>query len=288
MKSLQIFLLCLFCSPLSLVGQTRQIVQLKGEFGVTEKDDRIFGHKYLERENQLLLFSYTGFQLIDVGNAKVLETRPNTLPQNISHAYFEYDVSMISPDGRKILIIEKENKKKGIKPDAWIMDVQTGKRLADLQEKSSTKIRKGMWSENGKTYITCDYDFLFEVPFKASYSFWDGETFEYLHSISLENPTWIRLSNDGKRFFAATGRQKRFFGVKYLSDSRGVIYVWDARSGQLEKTIALSNDDFNVRTSKISVSPDEKFLVFVNKHKSKSTEHRLLVWEMNGDRKSVV
>ncbi len=282
MKSLQIFLLCLLCSPLSLVGQTRQLVQLKGEFGISDKDDRIFLHKYLERENQLLLVGYEKLQLIDVGNAKVLEDRHGPLSPNISYAYTDTDDSVISPDGRKMLILENADKKKGIKEDAWIIDLQTGKRLAGLQDKSPDRIRNGMWSKNGKTFISFNYNFIFATPSTANFSFWDGETLDYLRTVSVENPTWVYLSEDGQRFFAATGRKKRFFGVPYISDSRGVIYVWDTRSGQLEKTIALSNDEFNVRTSKISVSPDEKFLVFVNKHKSKSTEHRLLVWEMNG------
>lgn len=281
MKTLQIFLLCLLCSPLPLVGQTRQVVQFKAEFGVTDKDDRIFRHKYLERENQLLIVSYNKLLLIDAANAKLLDTRPSPVSPLTSYAYRDEDDSMISPDGRKMLIIVNEDKKKGIKRDAWIVDLQTGKRLAGLQDKSSTQIRNGLWSKNGKTFIAFDYDFIFDVPFKANISFWDGETFDYLHSITVENPTWMYLSDDGRRYFAATGRQKRFFGIKYLSDSRGIIYVWDARRGQLEKTIALSNDNFNVRTSKISVSPGGKFLVFVNKHKSKSEEHRLLAWEMN-------
>jgi WD40 repeat protein len=276
-----LLLLCLLCSPAAL-SQTKPVLQHKGDFGFLAQDEHISWHKYLERENQLLLVSEKNLQLLDIGNAKVLENRPITLPPLSMRA--NYSTWEISPDGRKMLIIERPDKKKGAQQqqeDAWVQDLQTGKRLAVL-DKSPTRIRSGAWSKNGQTLVTYDYDMIYDTSFKVAISFWDGETLEYRQTITVNNITWTYLSDDGKRFFAASGRKKSFFGLKFISDSHGVINVWDTSSGQIEKTIAVSNKDFNIKTTKISVSPDGKYLVFATKHKSKSAENRLLVWEIDG------
>lgn len=278
MRFLILFLLCLLCSHVA-TAQSKPVWQLKGELGFTEQSERISCHKYLKRENKLLLISHNNLQLLDVGNAKVVDFRPVNLPRSV--VCDEFDDWMISPDGRKVLVVGDPDAKQGAQQETWIWDAETGKRIAVL-DKGPTPIRVGLWSENGQTLVTFDHNLKIEGPYKVGISFWDGETFEYRHSISVDYPRWTYLSDDGKRFFAASGRKKNFLGVKYVSDSRGVINVWDTSSGQIEKTIAVSDEDFNIKTSKISVSPDEKFLIFVNKHKSKAAEHRLLAWEMNG------
>ena len=280
-RFLFVSLLCLLCSSVAQ-AQTKPVWQHKGDFGFSDKGERISWDKYLEPENQLLLVSYKNLQLLDVGNAKVLEHRPITLPTLIGIANFDFDRWVMSPDRRKILIIGEPEGKGGSKQNVAVWDWRTGKRVAML-DKSPYRIRAGSWSENGKTLVTYEVDFIFMSMSvsKLGVSFWDGETFEYRHSMLIENPTWMHLSDDGRRFFAASGRKKSFFGLKYVSDSRGVINVWDTTSGQLEKKISMSDDDFNIRTSRINVSPDDKLLVFVNKHKSKSSEHRLLAWEIN-------
>jgi hypothetical protein len=280
MRFLHIFLLCLLCPTVAL-AQTRAALRLKASFGFTDRYERISWDKYLERENQLLLISDKTLQLIDVGNAKVLEVRPITLPTLRVRAHYSFDNWIISPDGQKMLIVGHADAKEGAKQNAWIWDLRTGKRVAVL-DKSPNSIRVGSWSKDGKTLVTFDHDLMIESPSKVGVSFWDGETFEYRHSLSVDYPTWTYLSDDGKRFFAASGREKSFLGIKYTSDSRGIINVWDTRSGQIERTISVSDRHYNARTEKISVSPDEKFLVFVNKHKSNAAEHRLLAWEMNG------
>jgi WD40 repeat protein len=117
---------------------------------------------------------------------------------------------------------------------------------------------------------------------KHAFSFWDAETYEYRGGVSLDNVTWWHLSDDGRRFFAATGKEKSWLGMKYTSDSAGVIGVWDTRTGQVEKTISVADANFSPKTREIEVSPDGRFLVFVNKNKSNPAEHRLLAWELNG------
>jgi dipeptidyl aminopeptidase/acylaminoacyl peptidase len=282
MRFLSLFLLCLLSAPV-VPGQTKPVWRLKGEFGFQSGDERIMLYKYLEHENRLLALAHQSLLLLDVGNAKVLESRPSGLPLLAVSDDCDFNDWVFSPDGRKILIIEETKAKDGAKQKASIWDWQTGKQITVL-DKSPHQIRDGSWSKNGKTLVTYDYDFNFWVNStkKLGVSFWDGETFEYRHSISVDFPTWAHLSDDGRRFFAASGRRKSFLGLKYISDSRGVINVWDTSSGEIEKTISVSDPDFNIRTLKISVSPDGRFLIFVNKHKSKSTEHRLLAWEMDG------
>ena len=291
MRFLSIFLLCLLCSPATLLAQTKPVLEHKGDFGFPAQGERISRDRYLERENRLLLLSEKSFLLLNVGEAKVLENRPLNLPGLDGRARYDFDNFAISPDGRKMLVVVRTDAKDGVKQDAWIWDTQTGKQLAVL-DKSPTRIRAGAWSKNGKTLVTYDNAIVAENPvkneilgnnaFKVVLSFWDGETFEYRRSITVENITWTYLSDDGRHFLAASGQKKSRLGFKYISDSRVSLNVWDAVSGQLEKTIAVSDDDSNINTSLISLSPDGKFLVFVNKHKSKATDHRLLAWEMNG------
>jgi WD40 repeat protein len=68
-----------------------------------------------------------------------------------------------------------------------------------------------------------------------------------------------------------------------VADSDSVVRIWKTQSGELEKTIAVGGAQFQPKTREIGISPDEKFLLMVNKHKSISSESRLLAWEINGD-----
>lgn len=293
MRFLSLLLLCVLSMPVAL-GQTRPVWRLKGDFGFQDRKERIMLDKYMERENRLWLLGSESLLLLDVGNAKVLESKPSAFPALAVSANCDFDDWVFSPDGRKILIIEKVKKdkkkdktkdtaKEVVKQNVSIWDSLTEERIAVL-DRVQERIKAGSWSKNGKTLVTYDYDFnlMVNAPTKMAVSFWDGETFAHRYSISVDFPTWTHWSDDGRRFFAATGRRKSLFGVKYVSDSRGIINIWDTSKEQIEKTISVSDPNFNIRTSKVSVSPDGRFFVFVNKHKSKSAEHRLLAWEMNG------
>ena len=279
-----IVLLILLCFSTTL-GQLKQVVEDKGTFGLHVVDDRIANHKYLERENQLLLIGYRHVQLLDLKNFKVIETRPIDLPSNrdLLPGHSKQDWT-ISPDGRRMVVIGLEEARTKTKTEnklaAFVVDLQTGKRIARLDRPE--RILKASWSKNGKTLITMDAGGASFRTRTLNVSFWDGETFEYRHTIPLENATWTYLSNDGERFFAASGKGKNFFGIKYVADAESVMRIWKTRSGELEKTIDVGDARFNPKTREIGITPDEQFLLMVNKHKSNSAEHRLLAWEING------
>ncbi len=281
MKFLKLLLLLLL--PATVLPQSKPIVEDKGNFGLHVTNDSIILHQYLERENQLLLIGYKSLQLLDLTNFKVLETRPIDLPTaNIRHDY-ELSSWVISPDGRRMLVLGlKDARTKTTtesKQAAWVWDLQTGKRIAVLDRPD--KIENGWWSDNGRTLITMDVPFIDPLIRKVNISFWDGETLGYQGSVFINNITWMYLSKDGQRFFAASGQRGNLFGIKYVSDKAGVINVWRTKTGELEKTISVGNDNFSPKTREIEISPDEKFLVFVNKHKSSPAQHRLLAWEIN-------
>lgn len=283
MRFLRAFLLCLLCVT-SALPQAKRVVEYKGNFGLHGMGDSIRWHKYLEAEDRLLVMGFQNLQIIDLPNTRVVETRPVILPIENSRASYDTENWEVSPDGRRMLIVGHPNAKDGLRKTAWVWDLREGKRLAVL-DKSPHDIRTGVWSKNGKTIITSDHRIGYirnGYDVKHAFSFWDGETYEYRGGVSLDNVTWWHLSDDGQRFFVAMGKQKSWLGLKYTSDSAGVIAVWDTRTGQVEKTISVASANFSPKTREIKVSPDGKFLVLVNKNKSNPAEHRLLAWEMNG------
>ncbi|HEX8492482.1 MAG TPA: WD40 repeat domain-containing protein [Pyrinomonadaceae bacterium] len=283
MRFLRAFLLCLLCAT-SALPRSKPVVEYRGNFGLHVVDDYIRWHKYLEAEDKLLVMGFSNLQIIDLPNTKVVETRPVILPLESGRGWYDGDELGVSPDGRRMLIVWRPVAKDVPRKEAWVWDLREGKRLAVL-DKSPYDIRTGVWSKNGKTIVTSDHQIgyiLNGYDVKHAFSFWDGETYEYRGGVSLDNVTWWHLSDDGQRFFAATGKQKSWLGLKYTSDSAGVITVWDTRTGQVEKTISVASANFSPKTREIEVSPDGKFFVFVNKNKSNSAEHRLLAWEMNG------
>jgi WD40 repeat protein len=276
--------LILICFSTTL-SQSKPVVEDKGNFGLFVVNDYINQYQYLERENQLLLIGSKNLQLLDLTNFKVVETRPLVLPFGDRRPnYLDMDWP-IRPDGRYMVLLGlyvlRTKTKTEDKQAASIIDLQTGKRVALLDHPDL--IRTAMWSKNGKTLMTMDHFYIDSLTRTLNVSFWDGETFEHRHSVTVENVTWIYLSNDGERFFAASGKGKSLLGIKYVSDSNSVVRIWKTRSGELEKTIAVGDAQYQPKTREIGISPDEKFLLMVNKHKSVSSEHRLLAWEINGD-----
>lgn len=214
MRLPSILFLILLCFSTSF-SQYKPIVVDKGNFGLHVVNDQIVQHKYVERENQLLLIGYRNLQLLDLTNFKVIDTRPIDLPYTDRRQdYGSYDWT-ISPDGRHMALIGlKEARTKTRTEDkqaAWIFDLQTGKRAARLDHPD--QIRHGSWSKNGKTLMTMDVPGINFFSRTVNVSFWDGETFEHRHTIELDNATWIYLSKDGERFFAASGKTKNLLGI---------------------------------------------------------------------------
>jgi WD40 repeat protein len=276
-------LLTLLCSPAAFSQLKPPVVEDKGNFGLYVVNDVILRHQYLERENQLLLIGRQNLQRLDLTNFKVIETRPIELPFSDLRPYHSFDDWTISPDGRYIVLTGLKEAHTTIKTEdkqaAWVVDLQTGKRVALLNQPG--QIRAAVWSKSGKTLMTIDAPRVDVLTRTLNVSFWDGETFTYRQSITVDNATWAYLSNDGERFFGASGKPKNLLGIKYVADSNAVVRIWKTGNGELEKTIAVAGAQFQPKTREIEISPDEEFLVMVNKHKSQSSENRLLAWKIN-------
>jgi len=284
MKVLTAALLFLLFSPVTF-SQSKPIVADQGNFGLHVVNDSIIWHKYLAEKNELLLIGRRNIQLLDLTSFKVIETRPLDLSAvQLRADDYDYETWPISPDGRRIVLLGQREARTKSKTEnkqaAIVLDLQTGKQVALLE--NPDRIHAASWSRNGKTLMTMDTSYVDIFTTKLNVSFWDGETFAHRFSVNLENVTWIYLSSDGERFFAASGKRKSFFGIKHVADDDSVVRIWRTRTGQLEKTISVGDAEFHPKTREIGMTPDEKFLVMVNKHKSDSSEHRLLAWEVNG------
>ena len=278
-----VVLLILLCFP-TAVSQSKPIVEERANLGLHIVDDSIRRHKYIESKNQLLLIGQRHLQLLDVTNFKVIDTRPINLPYSDLRGDYNQNDWTISPDGSRMALLGLNEGRTKTKTEntqtAWVIDLLTEKRIAWLNHPD--RIRSATWSKNGKTLMTMDVAGVNLFTRTLNVSFWDGETFEYRHGITIENVTWIYLSNDGERFFAASGKSKNLLGIKYVADSDSFVRIWKTRTGELEKTISAADPKFHFKTRDIEISPDEQFLLMVKKHKSVSSEHRLLVWEING------
>lgn len=148
--------LVLICFSTSL-SQPKPVVRDKGNFGLHVVNDSISQHKYLEQQNQLLLIGSKHLQLLDLTNFKVIETRPIELPWRDR-----------LPDSLRTRM-KPENK-----PAASILDLQTGKRLAQLAQPE--RIRSAMWSKNGKMLMTKDAFYINSLTKTLNASFWDGDS----------------------------------------------------------------------------------------------------------------
>ena len=280
MRLLSLALLSLLCS-LAVLSQSKPVLQLKGELVFGDDKDRIITHKFLDRENKLLLVGNKTIRVLDIPNAKFSQSRPIDMPESA-----EDNPRVISPDGRKMLVFGNygsSQKKDKVKRPASIWDLQTGKQIAVL-DKTSRPVRAALWSKNGKTLATASdkYAPLFVDDNSVEISFWDGETFTLKNSLPVKNVNRWYLTNDGDKCFYSVGPGRNFLIEKFISNVGGPISVWDIRSGKIEQTIAASDGNVERKIRALSVSPDEKFLTFVAQPpKSNNAERRLAVWEID-------
>ncbi len=281
MRFLSAFLLCLLCSPVAL-SQAKPVVQLKGELDFGDQQERIVADKFLEGENKLLLVGRKTIRLLDVVNAKLLESRSIEIPD-----FTEDNQRVISPDGRRMLVFgnyDSRHKTDKVKRPPSIWDLQTGKQIAVLG-KTAKPIRAALWSKNGQTLATSSdrYAPLFTDSSSVEVSFWDGETFAYKNSLPTNRAGWWHLTEDGDRCIYSTGEVKGtilLLDTKYVS-SAGPVSVWNIADGKIEQTIATRDGNVERKIRGISLSPDERFLALVTQPpKSKDAERRLAVWEM--------
>jgi WD40 repeat protein len=277
LRILAIALLSLFTSVVA-VSQPRVIFHPTGEMKI-DADDRIVGEKLLPGGNKLLLIRRKSVQVWDLRSATPIASQPIDVP-DMTEDYGR----VISPDGRFMVVFG--NYKSGAKQDkikrpASVWNLETGKQIAAFDQKP---VRYARWSRNGRTLIIANDEIETTrlKPVETELSFWDGETFQHLNTVHVQNLKWSYLTADGSKFLYSVGMVKDFFLIKYLKFSSGPINVWDIRSGKVEQTIAANLRDPEQGLRSISVSPDERFLTFVTQpEKSKESERTLVVWSID-------
>ena len=278
LRIVPIALLSLF-APIAAVSQ-HQHLRPKGEIKVEDAGDRIVAEKLLAGENKLLLVRRNIIQVWDSTTTTLLASRPIDVPDMT-----EDDTRIISPSGRFMFVFG--NYKSGAKQDkikrpASVWNLETGKQIAAFDQK---RIRYVRWSTNGRTLVIANQEIEKTPrikPARMEISFWDGESFQNLNTLHVENLNWSHLTQDGRKFFYTTADVKNFVVIKFLSFSGGPITVWDIQSAKVDQTIAANPSDPEQGMRSISVSPDERFLTFVTQPpKSKDTERALVVWTID-------
>jgi WD40 repeat protein len=173
-----------------------------------------------------------------------------------------------------------------IKRPASVWNLETGKQIAAFDQK---RIRYARWSTNGKTLVIANEELAktprLQPPASIEVSFWDGESFQHLNTLHVENLNWSYLTKDGRKFFYTTAKVRNLILFKVLNFSGGPINIWDIEKGNVEQVIAANPSDLEQGMRSISVSPDERFLTFVTQPlKSKDTERTLVVWSIDKTR----
>ena len=275
LRILSIALLSLLV-PIAAVSQ-HQHLRLKGQIKVEDPDDRILAEKLLPGENKLLLVRRNRIQVWDAVTTTLVASRPIDLPD-----LNEADTRIISPSGRFMFVSGKNKSGDQNKRPAAVWNLETGKQIAAFDQK---RIRYVRWSTNGRTLVIANEEIEKTPrlqPARMEISFRDGESFQHLNTLHLENLNWSYLTDDGRKLFYTTAKVKNILLVKFLHFSGGPINVWDIQSGKVEQTIAANPSDPEQGLRLISVSPDERFLTFVTQpQKSKDTERTLVVWSID-------
>jgi hypothetical protein len=263
------------------VAQPRALFQPKAEMKVDDPADRIVNEKVLP-ENRLLVVGTKSIRVWDLASSRLIESRPTDLSE-----FTEADTTVISPNGRFIILFGKHDpnvKDDKIRRDAAVWNLETGNKIAVLNN-TTKPVRYAAWSDNGTTLVTSNETIGEDRvnPFTIEISFWDGETFKYLNSLKDNKITWTYLTLDGNKFLYSVGWVKNelllFKDLSYGSDG---INVWDIKSGKVEQTILADATVPKQPVSRISVSPDERFLTFVTQPlKSKDVDKTLVAWSIN-------
>lgn len=191
----------------------------------------------------------------------------------------------ISPDG-KILAV-------GSDKQIQLWDVTNGKKLKTL-EGHNGNIWSLVFSPNGETLISCSGD--------ATIKLWNVRTGELQRTLSHENwVNFVAISPDGETLVSAyktvrlwntnTGELQKMvagFGpigfspdgqILLSSDGKGKIQIRDARTGELRRTIRVSESS-DEGLSLMALAPDNKTVASVRVGKG-----TIEVWELRNGRR---
>src|SRR6185369_9737790 len=201
-------------------------------------------------------------QLLDLTSFKIVYTKPFALPFADRRREYGNNDWKVSPDGRFIaltgLAAGHSKTPSETRQVAWILDLVTGNRVARLEHPA--QISSVAWSKNGKTLMSSNAAGSERYPSSLNVSFWDGETFAYRQSITVENAVWIHLSDDGQRFFAAVGKGK----TSNRTNNDAFVRIWKTSTGEIEKTI---NSEFNPKASDLAISPNQDLMLLIDNNK---------------------
>ncbi|MCW5962133.1 MAG: WD40 repeat domain-containing protein [Pyrinomonadaceae bacterium] len=272
-------------------------VEYKGRFDLENPREQIKTYKFLDDGKSLLLIGERHFQFWDVENREVLKIVPHEIASNRKSGSW-----ILSPDGKKLVafnVVPLEDAKT-FEFVVSVWDVETGRQIA-VFDKEKHPEKAGKFSKDGSTLITTDNplffvsDYLYEdrrtnvgegIPLglyvgNSKVSFWDGETLEHRSDISLTDVSWYFLTPDGERLFTTQGEKKNLLGIPYSTEKADFISIWNTRNGQLEKQVPIGDDRYFVRTRKMQVSPDGKYLALIQKSRKRDSDDRLLIWQMD-------
>lgn len=284
MRLLLGFVLCLSSSATAL-SQAGPLLRPKGN--VTFQTAGALRHKLLGDGRTLLLVGTDAVHLLDTAAARVVESRAVSLPRPTGD-----DDWVISPDGRKMLVVGYRDRAAKAWVPASVWDLQTGGRIAVL-DRTTKPVLSGSWSEDGRTLLTYDHvrfpagsadnqdlTLLATFKYEAEVTFWDGDTFERRSTLPAKNLTWWYLTGDGERFLFSSGTPSGLLGLKYVAHKGDAVSVWDTRAGRVERVLPVAEGYFLSNTRKMAVSPDGKLLAVVQKHKSNSSPSKLALWDI--------
>lgn len=147
-------ILCLLL-PTVVLPQGRPVLQRQAELEFGDLDEHVVADKYLGGENRLVLVGRKVIRVLDVANARFLESRPIEVPK-----FKEDRPREISPDGRRMIIFgnyDSQAKEDKVKRPPSVWNLETGEKIASLDQ-TTKPIRAALWSKNGKTLYVINSD----------------------------------------------------------------------------------------------------------------------------------
>jgi hypothetical protein len=280
----EILLLLVIC-PVTL-SQTNRLQLVKElDFGGRVKD-QIVTHKFLERENQILLVGRRSVRIMDAVTGEVVENRLLDIEE-----FGEDNPRIISPDNRRMLVFGNhsfDDRNNTIKRPPSIWDLHTGKQIAVLN-KSAKPVRMARWSKNGRVLVTSS-DRRPQDSRSVEISFLDGETFERKSVLPDDKINWWYFSEDGSKcVYTSAPITSVFLLGQFLSPRGGSINVFDTEKGTIETVIPPATDGSLTVTLGIKPSTNNAFLVYVaEKPKGRDAERRLVIRELENSTGRIV
>ncbi|PYT01584.1 MAG: hypothetical protein DMF63_01690 [Acidobacteria bacterium] len=277
------FFLSLLLSS-SIVAQTsKDIFELKGQLGLTDKDDTILQTASLEKGNEFLLVGKNQLQVWDVATAKLIRSSPHKITAFWEPNFFfrrllpgkvniplllNVDQMQLSPDGTIGITVSRPSEKDRLGA-ILVWNLRNGDSLGRLTRPIGP-VREAQFSENGSTLMTIHGDVK-----NAELVFWDVESLSQRNSIPVADISFQQLSRDGEHVYIAAGKANKWLDVTVMSyDPSNAIEVWNTRTGKREASFTDGSAKFR---STVFVSSDNKYVV------ARSTDEKIDVWETSGD-----